>query len=257
MIKIVAVAHDKKRLAFLYQTLLLINNDLTSETATIVMISSSGNCKAEDIMEMNEKNRTDFEFEFFDDTYFDFGGYSVGFEKIDSSVEGCIFINDTISNKHRSSHLMKLFSEKINKSLNFSMGGSILVGPYGKSEFSFSSGLMDEYVPTYLFYLNSSAFINLKNIYSKINIIKNCVDNGFDADTEFSVYRGFAGLHASQISSRFKDHDKMNRKLVTAIVERCISVDAKKDGIIWFCDLGMKNKMRILFQKKIGILLNR
>ena len=257
MIKIIAVAHDKKRLAFLYQALLLINNNLASETSIVVIISSSGNCKAEDIMEMNEKNRTDFEFEFFDDVYFDFGGYSAGFEKIDSSVKGCIFINDTISSKHRSSHLINLFSEKINKSLDFYMGGPILVGPYGKSEFSFSSGLMDEYVPTYLFYLNSSAFINLKHIFSKINIIKDCIDNGFDVDNEFLVYRGFAGLHASQIFSRFKDHDKMNRKLVTAIVERCISVDAKKDGVIWFCDLGIKNKMRILFQKKIGILLDR
>lgn len=253
------ILHDIKSLKSLKKIINFLSEIIDANIEIHISISSSSEIKKNHITHLSKDIKYTIDsISTYDDEFFDYSAY---LQCIDSSkskldgFDGGIFINDTIFKKHQSSHLLKVFSEKINLFLSRDLDFKFITGPYGNGEFIFESPGNTSYIPTYCFFISSNSFLDVHNIITKKTELQNHFTNQNPYfDKNYNKYTGFFEIHKLQLKNRKLSPRKLINKLITAILEREISYFYIKSGLLMFCDYGIKNQIIIKIQKKINFL---
>ena len=196
-----------------------------------------------------------------DDRYFDFSMYRNGAQELlKCKCSGVIFANDTFVGKHNSTYLVNSFAKLVCCVLDDTLPMPIMVGPYSRSEFSFKNRRHDEFISTYIFYLNSTGLKNLPLwIDGEDFIVESLKERRLSTNVDAGIIR-HCWLYHSIIIKRYKhlefSEDWATRKLVTVYWERIISSNIRDNGVIWYLGSGLIGQVLIRIQSYVSILLS-
>lgn len=257
------VVHNSKSLPHLEVVLERILKKINSDFDINVLISESSRIDVLKVSETYSKlNPYLNKITIYSDDFFDYSGYFSGLEIIKSEFnkyDGGIFINDTIVTKHNSPHFLNMFFNKINEFLDRDNDFKFMVGPLGDGEFFFRKPGDIRYIPTYCFFLSSNSFLDFLEMKKRLFVLKEFFQKKLKKDqvsSEDEKYIGFFEMHKAQLKYRNLSADKLENKIITAILEKEVSDFYKDHGLLIFCDYGLKNQLLVKFQKKIANLLN-
>ena len=193
-----------------------------------------------------------------DDRFLDFSMYAVGLETL--RARGCsdvVFANDTLASRHRSAYLRRMVADRIARARGRVFDFPVLIGPHSRSEYSFGDGRHDEFISTYLFYLNAAGLQVFAALLQELE----------------SVHRGLAAaappapgldaelvrlcrVHATQLEARYHDAadagERLARKLVTVYCERALADRVRHGGLIWYVGNGLVGRLLIPLQTWLG-----
>lgn len=193
----------------------------------------------------------EFKYFFYDDIYFDYSAYQDALIKHkEDDSDGVIFINDTFISKHHSFILFKSFVEKICLVSKVVDDIPIMIGPYENSQFSFSEQCLVEYVPTYLFFLNRSSFVNVLNIIKNKDVIYENFTRKRYEKFENDIWISLL-FYKSYLYERSIDESYINKKLTTCYLEKMINLFFYKKGVIFFATKSQRRLMLIDIEVKI------
>jgi hypothetical protein len=198
-----------------------------------------------------------------EDTYFDFSAYreaSIYFAAGEHS--GVLYVNDTLIPKHNSPYLLAALSSRISMVKNIIFDFPLLIGPYRKSEFSFGDASLDEFVPTFFFYLNAQGVSWFVRLLDEMPVIHRAIMNN-DASVigvDAQLLR-FCQAHALQLRGRYLTNGevdvRLGRKLATAYCERMLSARVRSAGLVWYVAGGLFGRLIVPAQAGWSRLLRR
>lgn len=196
------------------------------------------------------------------DEYFDFSAYREAISYFSGGDhKAVLFINDTLISKHNSSHLIAAFCSHIRMATEVNFDFPLLIGPYRKSEFSLGDASFDEFVPTFLLYLNAMGVKCFGEMLDEMPIIHGAIKSaqvrapGIDA----ALLR-FCDVHALQLRNRFRIDgqvdERLSRKLTTAYCERLLSGRIRSAGLIWYVAGGLLGRLLVPAQARLSQLFH-
>lgn len=245
---IVAVCFEKKRLPYLLHALEYFKMTIVGHVKVVIMISNNGNISIEYLKTKINQLTTfsKYDIYIYEDIYMDFSGYKTFFKKYTESSD-VIFINDTISNKHRSKLLLRNFAEKINIISSLKFTAPVIAGPHSNSEYKFSKNSFSSFIPTYLFYLDEMGAKAFREILLNMN----------EKDLNNIYYQNFIAIHKISLLSNGVKKEYLNKKLICCIAERRLYENIYNTGLAYDTSSSTINKILIGIEKKIFIFLNK
>lgn len=198
-----------------------------------------------------------------DDTYFDFSAYreaSLYFAA--GGHSGVLYVNDTLIPKHNSPYLLAALSSRISMVKNINFDFPLLIGPYRKSEFSFGDASLDEFVPTFIFYLNALGVRCFVRILDEMPVIHQAtvLNDASVLGVDAQLLR-FCQAHALQLRDRYLTNGqvdaRLGRKLTTAYCERMLSGRVRSAGLVWYVAGGLFGRLIVPAQAGWSRLLRR
>jgi hypothetical protein len=192
-----------------------------------------------------------------DDRYLDFSMYHLACRQfIDDGVEDAVFVNDTLMSKHDSRFLLESFAKCTLRAREGSHAFPVMIGPHSRSEFSYGDGRNDEFVSTYLFYLNRSALVGFSVLLGSSDAVLRGLKSGAAEEGIESGLIRMCLTYKPIVVERYTDSSEweglVHRKLVTVYWERALSGFVRRDGVVWYVGSGLVGRLLIPIQVAIS-----
>lgn len=245
-IKFCIVCHDLNQIDYLAKycnRLSKIDNISCSTTFYI----SSKNSIEEIKVRLRGKNYIIYE-----DKFFDYSAYEIAFSDAEK-YDGILVINDTFSSKHKSVFLEHFFHKEFEIHINSITFSKIpfLMGPQSESSFSFQENRIKNYIPTYIFFMNTLISKEIKSIFSDKIIIYNKLKNFNYSTNENDPYIKSLVYYSGSISDRYIDEDTLHRKITACYLEKKLNSLFIELGVVKFIDSNYKRKFFINIEQSI------
>lgn len=188
-----------------------------------------------------------------DDRFYDFSAYQSAtkiFRK--RGLAGALFVNDTLPPKHDSTRLRATLAKQVASACAAPAAFPVLIGPYRHSEFSIGTGSADDFVASFMFFLNAAGLELLTNLLESLPSVLAAVEGSEQTgqNIDESLLR-LCHMHAVQLAARFtgtEGGDRLRRKLVTVYAERALSVRVKIEGVVWYTASGLAGRLLVPLQ---------